>query len=357
VPHWDCGGNDIESLMVEWDDPLALERCAKRCQELPECIGFNFGHAGAERGDNEPCYMKRDWAPAPACGGASESWDFYNRATNDASCAAHATGASTAGGCADGSVEARFGDEVHGCDTSWIEQGLQEAEGACAEGWHVCLDADEAALNGLTAEQCSGAPAEATFYATYQSSGGNYDCTTSGQNDMWGCGRGAADFPLESGHPCGPLTQALGNSNLETAGAWSNLGVGGGTMELVSVRKMTPANGGVLCCFAGLDIDRRDLVSHLTFEQIKAGPRGDGTLQVRGSDGSNKCKASSLRDHHSTIVLANLYRTCDRSQSARPPRSLQVKAMTGPDAVTSGVAVQLDNGSLKLEDGASSHRR
>ena len=72
VEHWDCGGQDIESVAVEWSDHGDLERCAARCMELgDECVGFNFGSPGSERGDNEPCYMKRDFAPAPACGAAS----------------------------------------------------------------------------------------------------------------------------------------------------------------------------------------------------------------------------------------------------------------------------------------------
>ena len=73
-------------------------------------------------------------------------------------------------------VEAHFNDRVAGCDTSWMMQGLQEAESACAEGWHICLDADETAVaNGLTAEQCTSAPAAGTFYSTYQSSNGGWD--------------------------------------------------------------------------------------------------------------------------------------------------------------------------------------
>ena len=47
-----------KALSPEWDDVEDLETCAARCQQLPECTHFNFGHAGSERGDDEPCYMK-----------------------------------------------------------------------------------------------------------------------------------------------------------------------------------------------------------------------------------------------------------------------------------------------------------
>ena len=296
VEHWDCGGQDIESVAVEWSDHGDLERCAARCMELgDECVGFNFGSPGSERGDNEPCYMKRDFAPAPACGAASSTWDFYNKRQNDPGCPAHGGGgAASSGGCADGSVEAVFNDKVHGCDTSSVEQGLQEAEQACASGWHVCLDAAETSLNGLTADQCLAAPGAGTFYGTYQSSAGGWDCHTSGQNDIWGCGRAGNGFTPVEGHPCGSLMHALGNND---AGAWTNLG-SDTTHELAVIRKVSEANGGVMCCFAAVDEDA-GLVSYLTFDEMREG---------------------------------------------------EVTATVGPDAaVTSGT--QLDNGALRLDPG------
>lgn len=101
-------------------------------------------------------------------------WEIQQR---DPGCNVHAGGA-ILGGCADGTVEVAFNDMVHGCDAQWSAEGLQEGENACADGWHICLDADEASnANGLTVDQCQDTAAlsggtrglrAGTFYATYQ---------------------------------------------------------------------------------------------------------------------------------------------------------------------------------------------
>lgn len=89
-------------------------------------------------------------------------------------------------GCSDGSAEAIFSPgTVVGCDYSWEEMGVQHGEPACASGWHICLDADEAEENGLTTDSCNNAPPDGSFYATYESSGGWGNCETDGQNDIW----------------------------------------------------------------------------------------------------------------------------------------------------------------------------
>ena len=49
VQRWDCAGNDIESLTVDWAEHSDLERCAARCMELgDECVGFSIGRQSAE---------------------------------------------------------------------------------------------------------------------------------------------------------------------------------------------------------------------------------------------------------------------------------------------------------------------
>jgi len=57
----------------------------------PECTHFNFGHAGAERGNTEECNLKRVFSagPAPACGGASSTWDVWEMQEIQQDCAAH----------------------------------------------------------------------------------------------------------------------------------------------------------------------------------------------------------------------------------------------------------------------------
>jgi hypothetical protein len=89
VENHDCGGQDIETLIVEWDDQMDLEHCAARCEQLAECSHFNFGHAGSERGQNEECNLKRAFAegPAPACGGTSATWDVWELQGRDPGCA------------------------------------------------------------------------------------------------------------------------------------------------------------------------------------------------------------------------------------------------------------------------------
>jgi hypothetical protein len=267
----DCGGNDIETIdHIDWTNTEDLESCAARCMELEECTGYNFGHDGKHR-DNEECNIKRDCGNCDNCA-QSETWDFYRKNGPDPGCSAHNDGGIPVhGGCRDGSVEAVFSNKVSGCDTSWKEMGLQEAENACANGWHICLDADETELNGLTAAQCSNVPGPGTFYGTYQSSGGNFDCNTSGENDIWGCGADqdvaeGIDFTVFHGHPCGVLQDVIGKG--AKAGTWENLEADGGHSELATVRKPGQKNGGVMCCFAGED-EGAGLVSNLIFEDVQ----------------------------------------------------------------------------------------
>jgi hypothetical protein len=175
-------------------------------------------------------------------------------------------------GCADGTIEAAFSASVVGCGATWKLQGLQRGQSACAAGWHICVSATEAAANGLTAQQCNDRAPPGTFFGTYQSSGGGWNCKTPGQNDIWGCGRSSKNFRISQEHaPCGVLTKAIGNHVVgqcnARVGCWENLNTAGGTSELASVRKSFAAGGGVLCCEVKTDVLTKGLVSSIDFEQ------------------------------------------------------------------------------------------
>ena len=80
-------------------------------------------------------------------------------------------------------------------------------------------------------------------YATYESSGGWWNCNTDGQNDIWGCGKSGQGFQISNENaPCSVLTKAIGNNDVGDCsnpdiGCWENLGADGGITELFSTRK------------------------------------------------------------------------------------------------------------------------
>jgi len=148
-------------------------------------------------------------------------------------------------GCADNSIEHTFSNTVVGCDGQWTSPGIANGAALCGQGWSVCASAATVAASGVTAVDCkcpSGMPSN-TFYATMESSSGNWDCSTSGTNDVWGCGCGGPN----PNHDCGVLPYALGGSNWNS---WR--GFAHGEKELTQFYK-TSGNGGVMCCKAGGD--------------------------------------------------------------------------------------------------------
>ena len=171
---WDCGGSDIGDIAVTASGEDDVVACALACVRERNCVGFVFPLDAASNGH---CWLKQSIPAPPACGQHHDHYDYYAKLPGHTeNCGGH--NSHTEIGCADGSAEAVFSPGAVGCDTSWQKMGLQEGEKACAAGWHICLDADEAAQNGVTAETCDSAAAAGTFYATYESSGGYCECAT-----------------------------------------------------------------------------------------------------------------------------------------------------------------------------------
>ncbi len=63
--NYECGGGDLDSIEVDWNDVADLQGCAARCAEMPDCEAFNFGHPG-----NGRCWLKQGLV-APTCGGSN----------------------------------------------------------------------------------------------------------------------------------------------------------------------------------------------------------------------------------------------------------------------------------------------
>ena len=82
--------------------------------------------------------------------------------------------------------------------------------------------------------------ASGMFYASLESSDGDWDCSTNGTDGVWGCG---CDGPNDR-KSCGPFNMALGGGNW---GGWAGYSSGGN--ELSDMYKPYNASGGVMCCF------------------------------------------------------------------------------------------------------------
>lgn len=174
-------------------------------------------------------------------------------------------------GCADGAREA-FVDlsaepNIAGCDGAWTVPGLRpipapmcdrragntgatslgtgcSATDLCAEGWHVCTDRLDVYAHSST-QSCAGiAAADNTFYATGQS-GDNGNCSTSGVDDVFGCG--TIGVPPLMPSTCTPLDKGSNNecSSIDAFGGWACTYPN----EIENVTKSDPTSGGgVMCC-------------------------------------------------------------------------------------------------------------
>jgi len=148
------------------------------------------------------------------------------------------------GGCSDGTDDVVFVvDAVVGCDASWNTHGIANAEFACGAGYQICQDNTDAEALGLTYSLCANSPGAGDFYASWETSGGNWNCNTAGANDLWGCGKDGNGVSFQSSS-CGAFNKAIGNKNY---GSWTNLHYN--TQEVHYVTKSS-GNGGVLCCCA-----------------------------------------------------------------------------------------------------------
>lgn len=174
-------------------------------------------------------------------------------------------------GCADGTREGFVSETTFpylaGCSGKWSVAGMSKtgtntAGALCESGWHVCLDEADVKANtpsSMTAAYaCKYYAAPSTtsyvFFATRQPSTGFGKCTSSGTNDVFGCGN-LGDPPASGG--C-TVFNKFGSEDclgLKVSGysqAWY-CGDNGGTTdnsdELTTVYKTLTSLGGVLCCY------------------------------------------------------------------------------------------------------------
>ena len=182
-------------------------------------------------------------------------------------------------GCSDGSAEVLIADRgLAGCDGAWSIPGVVSAtepacdraagndgtrssgEGCaaadlCADGWHVCQDADEvSARGGDSACEAFAAPPDpegttAFIYLSRQrATGDDPACLPDGSeeaiDDAWGCGTRGLEAP-----DCRPLDRHLA-LEVEGGGCESPWSCGEDPRaEGQNVTKLEPSQGGgVLCC-------------------------------------------------------------------------------------------------------------
>jgi hypothetical protein len=183
-------------------------------------------------------------------------------------------------GCSDGTREAfidavRF-PSVAGCSGGWSVPGLLTdrsmapecartagndgsnpsgtgctVEDLCAEGWHVCRDASELTLAGVTCQDADIGPVTAgrgAFFATRQRGTAPTGCSpgaTTGSNNLHGCGNfGRAEDP-----GCAPpFDRQLESTVCATNPPWACSDPTSIMTEAMVVTKSGPEAGGVLCC-------------------------------------------------------------------------------------------------------------
>ena len=172
----------------------------------------------------------------------SEEWNMCDCAGG--SCIAGTRGPNSA--CADGSDDVVFVEgAVYGCDGHWSAPGIGSAEGLCNTGFEICRSATSASDLGLTSSQCLNAAASGAMYVSRQSSQGNAVCSTTGSNDVFGCGKHTSRSKAHSRYSCGVFNEFITSS----PGLWSGFYAPSSsrTNELNQVTH-TSGPGGVMCC-------------------------------------------------------------------------------------------------------------
>ena len=133
---------------------------------------------------------------------------------------------------------------VTACTGTWSVPGIRTAATAqqpsvaanlCGSGYRVCKKDQVATCVGISNK----APG---FFAADQSSNGGAICTSTGANDLFGCGL-SGNKPTSS---CSPLNKTSGNLCNTIPGQGWNCGTNGAA-EFDNVTK-TAGSGGVLCC-------------------------------------------------------------------------------------------------------------
>jgi hypothetical protein len=198
------------------------------------------------------------------CGGVDDDCD----GTVDEDCAA------TPNGCADGtregfvdeamypdiaacdsawSIPGVFGDGLPSCDREAGNDGIRvdgigcDIDDGCAEGWHVCGSVIEVGRLATSCDDALTGRPEEMFLAAVSGVGPAEVCSTSGSNNVAGCGLGGTETSASS---CGVLNHLL-VFPCQLGGAQGfDCSSGGGVTEADHVVSGGAA-GGVLCCRDG----------------------------------------------------------------------------------------------------------
>ena len=142
---------------------------------------------------------------------------------------------------------------ITGCSGVWSLPGLTNGAYLCASGWHICEDYLDVLQNLPLGKDCTHAwtGTDKRFFATLQSSQGNGICTSTGTNDVFGCG----NYGHNPGTGCGVLNyfssedcMAIKYPYTGAPETWRCGGTGDSSNELTTVVKLQSIGGGVLCC-------------------------------------------------------------------------------------------------------------
>jgi hypothetical protein len=179
-------------------------------------------------------------------------------------------------GCSDGSregfVEPGAWQNIAGCAGAWSLPGLQNARARtpqcgraagdngmnprgtncsvadlCAEGWHVCEDADDVAASSPTGCESASPLGYAAFFVVRGGAtwGGVCGPDREWSNDLHGCG----SYGRAESQDCWPLSRRFGFADCaDTAGVWLCGGPDQHLDEGSYVAKNGGALGGALCC-------------------------------------------------------------------------------------------------------------
>ena len=136
-------------------------------------------------------------------------------------------------------------NKIYACSGVFSGGVSNGGEELCADGYEICQTGVMSAHLGLTESLCKSSSIFTNtnqFFASKQSSNGNWICTGSGYNDIWGCSNPSLTAKY-TGHNCSALQYMIGNQKKPTGWNWASW-----TTESSTASLNTFNGGGILCC-------------------------------------------------------------------------------------------------------------